>query len=129
MAHFAQLDEDNNVLSVVVISNGDINNLPFPQSDPVGIAFCQSLYGADTLWRQTSYNGNFRRQYAGVGGFYYPPIDVFVGPSPFPSWTFRATDATWQPPVQMPTVPPNYIAVWNEDYLEWDIVFDRGSPI
>lgn len=129
MAHFAQLDDDNNVLLVVVISNNDVDNLPFPQSEPVGIAFCQSLYGADTLWRQTSYNGNFRRQFAGVGGFYYPPINVFVGPSPFPSWTFRAADATWQPPVPMPSVPQNYIAVWNEDYLEWDIVFNPGSPI
>lgn len=129
MAHFAQIDESNDVLEVVVIGNNDINNLPFPESEPVGLAFCQSLYGADTLWKQTSYNGNFRRQYAAVGGFYYPPLDVFVSPKPFPSWVFRTTDATWQAPVPMPTIPPNYMAVWNEDYLEWDVVFNPESPI
>lgn len=129
MAHFAQLDAQNNVLAIVVINNADIGDLPFPQSEPVGVAFCQSLYGADTLWRQTSYNGNFRRQYAAVGGFYYEPLDVFVGPKAFPSWVFQSSDATWQPPVPMPTVPPNYMAVWNEDYIEWDIVFNPESPI
>jgi len=122
MAHFSQLDDQNNVLNVVVINNTNIDNLPFPQSEPVGISFCQALYGPDTIWKQTSYNNNFRRQYAKIGGFYYPQLDVFVSQSPYPSWVFQSSDATWQPPIPTPTTPPNYVAVWNEEYFDWDIV-------
>jgi hypothetical protein len=127
MAHFAQLDDQNNVLNVVVIGNSDIDNLPFPESEPVGIAFCQSIYGADTIWKQTSYNSNFRRQYAEIEGSYYAPLDVFVDPKPFPSWTFQTSDATWKAPIPKPTAPSNYVAAWNEQYLEWDFVLDVRS--
>ena len=127
MAHFAQLDGQANVLNVVVINNSDIENLPFPQSEPVGIAFCQSVYGAETIWRQTSYNSNFRRQYAEVGGSYYEPVDVFVSPKPFPSWVLRTSDATWQAPIPKPVAPNGYIAAWNELYSEWDFVIDLGA--
>jgi len=129
MAHFAKINAQNTILDVVVINNSDINNLPFPQSEPVGIAFCRSLFGEDTNWLQTSYNGNFRRQYAALEGFYYPPLDVFVGPCPYPSWLFQTSDATWQAPVPIPYVPANYIAVWNEDYLEWDVILNPGAAI
>jgi hypothetical protein len=127
MAYFAQLDQDNNVMQVVAITNADIDYLPFPESDPVGVALCQNLFGADTVWKQTSYNNNFRRKYASIGGFYYPPLDVFVDPRPYPSWSFQSSDATWQAPIPMPSVPANYFAIWNEQYLEWDIVL--GSAI
>ena len=129
MAYFAQLDQDNNVMQVIAITNADIDYLPFPESEPVGVSLCQNLFGSDTLWKQTSYNNNFRRKYAAVGGFYYPPLDVFVCPRPYASWTFQSSDATWQPPVPMPQVPANYIAVWNEQYLEWDIVLSPESSI
>lgn len=122
MAHFAQLDDQNNVLNVIVINNSDIDYLPFPESEPVGIAICQSIYGPETIWKQTSYNNNFRRQYATIGGLYYPPLDVFVSGKPYSSWVFQSSDATWQAPIPQPTAPPNYVAVWNETYLEWDIV-------
>lgn len=128
MAHFAQIDAYDTVLSVIVIDNTDIAELPFPQSELTGVAFCQALFGADTVWKQTSYNGSFRREYAAIGGFFYGPLDVFVGLKTYPSWTFQASDATWQPPVPKPTTPENYVAVWNEDYLEWDIIFIPGNP-
>ena len=66
MAHFARV-ENNIVREVIVINNEVLENKPFPQSEPIGIAFCKSLYGADTSWLQTSYNGNFRGTYAGIG--------------------------------------------------------------
>lgn len=122
MAHFAQLNANDTVLTVIVVSNDSIDNLPFPESEPVGVAFCQNLFGADTIWKQTSYNGNFRRQYAAIGGSYYAPADVFVSPQSYPSWVFSAEVANWVAPVPMPSVPANYAAVWNEQYLEWDIV-------
>jgi len=80
MAHFAQLDENNVVLQVIVVNNEVIHNLPFPESEPIGVEFCQSLYGADTVWKQTSYNGNFRGVYAGIGYSYDPVLDIFVAP-------------------------------------------------
>ena len=129
MAHFAKIDNQNIVLDVIVVNNNDIDNLPFPESEPVGVAYCQSLFGAEALWKQTSYNGNFRREYASLNGFYYLPLDVFVGPKPFPSWSFQASDATWQAPVPVPTIPDNYIAMWNEDYLEWDVILNPGAAI
>lgn len=84
MAHFAKLDTDNLVLEVIVINNDVIQNLPFPESEPLGVAFCHSLYGEDTVWKQTSYNGNFRGHYAGIGYTYDSVTDEFVPPPPPP---------------------------------------------
>lgn len=119
MAHFAKLDIANNVLEVVVVNNSDIDNLPFPESEPVGVAFCQSLFGSDTIWKQTSYNNNFRGQYACIGGFYYPANDVFVPPKPYPSWTFNTVTANWDAPVPMPVPPYGYLSVWDEEDQQW----------
>lgn len=82
MAHFAKLDENNVVLEVIVVNNDVLQNLPFPESEPIGVAFCQSLFGADTVWKQTSYNNNFRGRYAGIGFLYDPVGDLFVNPNP-----------------------------------------------
>lgn len=82
MAHFAQLDVNNIVLDVIVINNAVVEDLPFPESEPLGVAFCQSLYGVDTVWKQTSYNNSFRGCYAGIGYTYDPVIDQFVPPPP-----------------------------------------------
>jgi hypothetical protein len=84
MAHFAKLDENNVVIHVIVVNNAVIDNLPFPESEPVGVAFCQSLFGSDTTWKQTSYNSNFRGVYASIGYTYDPVNDVFVIPPPPP---------------------------------------------
>lgn len=78
MAHFAQLDADNIVTQVIVVNNDVLSDLPFPQSEPGGVKFCRSLYGEDTNWKQTSYNNNFRGQYAVVGGKYDPVADQFI---------------------------------------------------
>ena len=80
MAHFAQLNAENIVTEVIVVNNEVVQDLPFPESEPIGVAFCHSLYGADTIWKQTSYNGNFRGVYAGIGYSYDPVQDIFVAP-------------------------------------------------
>ena len=79
MAHFAQLNSKT-VSQVIVVNNETLENKPFPESEAIGVAFCQSLYGADTEWKQTSYNGSFRGQYAGAGMTYDPVKDEFVIP-------------------------------------------------
>jgi hypothetical protein len=80
MAHFAWLDNNNVVYQVSTVDNENIGNLPFPDSEPVGIAYLTSVYGETLNWKQTSYNANFRGLYAGIGFTYDPTIDEFVAP-------------------------------------------------
>jgi hypothetical protein len=80
MAHFARV-EDNIVREVIVVNNETLENKPFPESEPIGIAFCKSLYGTDTEWLQTSYNSNFRGTYAGSGMIYDSELDIFKNPT------------------------------------------------
>ena len=79
MAHFAQLDENNVVTQVIVVNNDELMDNGV-ESEAKGIAFCQSLFGADTRWVQTSYNSKFRDVYAGIGYTYDADKDVFVAP-------------------------------------------------
>ena len=80
MAHFARV-ENNIIREVIVINNEVLENKPFPESEVIGIAFCKSLYGANTEWLQTSYNNNFRGAYAGSGMIYDPELDIFTTPT------------------------------------------------
>jgi hypothetical protein len=77
MAHFARV-ENNIVREVIVVNNEVLENKPFPESESIGIAFCKSLYEADTEWLQTSYNANFRGKYAGAGDKYDAQKDEFI---------------------------------------------------
>lgn len=117
MAHFAQLDENNVVTQVIVIHNNECQ-IDGVESEDTGILFCKSLFGAGTRWKQTSYNGNIRKHYAGIGYTYRADIDAFVPPQPYPSWALDA-DANWQPPVAMPT---DGMYSWNEANQTWDAV-------
>jgi hypothetical protein len=126
MAHFAQLDENNTVTNIIVVNNEDIDNLPYPESEPVGIAYCQSIFGEDTIWKQTSYNRNFRRNYAFIGGSYYTPLDVFIEPQPFSSWSLDE-NGYWRAPVPRPTAPEKYVSFWDEEDQEWFFVLNQGE--
>lgn len=81
MAHFAQLDDNNIVQQVIVVSNEDCGGGEFPESEAVGQAFIASL-GFSGAWKQTSYNHNFRGRYAGIGFTYDADLDEFVEPAP-----------------------------------------------
>ena len=82
MAHFAELDENNTVLRVIVIGNDMMLDEQGQDSEAVGVAFCQSLFGPDTIWTRTSYNGNIRKNYAGIGHTYDPQRNAFIAPMP-----------------------------------------------
>ena len=82
MAHFAELNENNVVLRVVVVSNDDITDENGVEQEQLGIAFMKNLLGPETRWVQTSYNGNFRGKYTGAGDIYDPIADVFKEPEP-----------------------------------------------
>lgn len=81
MAHFAKI-ENNVVTQVIVVNNEVLENKEFPESEPIGVAFCKSLYGESTEWKQTSYNNNFRGCYAGGGMFYDAIKDEFISSAP-----------------------------------------------
>ena len=98
MAHFAKLDENNVVTQVIVVDNKDITDPHTGQEDEIlGIAFCKKLLGGN--WRQTSYNNNMRKRYAGIGYSYNAALDAFVPPQPYASWTLDNDTADWVSPL------------------------------
>lgn len=105
------------VLEVNVVNNFDIQDLPFPESESIGVEFLKNWSGGYENWKQTSYNANFRKNYAGFGFTYRQDIDAFVPPQPFASWTLNETTAQWEAPVVMPDDGNMY--VWNEDNQQW----------
>ena len=95
MAHFAQLDDNNNVINVIVVNNEDTADEQGNEVEAIGVEFCQNLLGG--TWIQTSYNDNMRKQYAGIGYTYDPDADVFIAPQPSPDWVLDENHY-WQPP-------------------------------
>jgi len=117
MAHFAQLDANNIVERVIVVDNDNILDADGNESEAVGIAYCQALFGANTIWRQTSYNGNFRKNYAEAGYRYDADLGAFIAPQPFPSWSLNTETCQWEAPKQMPDSDRPY--TWDESLLRW----------
>jgi len=114
MAHYAQIDSNNIVTQVIVIDNKDTADANGVEKEYIGAAFCERLFGG--TWKQTSYNGNIRKNYAGIGYTYQADIDAFVPPKPFASWILDA-NAQWQAPTAMPTDGKMYS--WNEETQTW----------
>jgi hypothetical protein len=117
MAHFAKLNDSNIVLEVNVLNNEVIDNLPFPESEPIGIEFFTEWSGGYSNWRQTSYSGSFRKNFAAVDYLYDPIRDAFIAPQPFPSWLLDETTCQWEAPETYPTDGKNYY--WDEATLNW----------
>tara|TARA_R100001440_G_scaffold65869_1_gene86817 strand:+ start:1896 stop:2249 length:354 start_codon:yes stop_codon:yes gene_type:complete len=115
MAHFAKIDKDNIVKAVHVVSN-DIAT-----SEQAGIDFLNSLYPNNKLrWVQTSYNGNFRKHFAGIGSTYDADKDAFIHKKPYPSWVLNETTCIWEAPIDYPTDGNSYD--WNETNQTWDLI-------
>ena len=114
MAHFAELGEDNIVLRVIVVSNDDCKDSEGNESEAVGAEFCRNLLGG--TWKQTSYNGNMRDRYAGVGYTYRSDLDAYIAPKPYPSWSLNEETTEWEAPVAR---PEEGMYTWDEDEQEW----------
>jgi hypothetical protein len=117
MANFAKLDDQNIVIDVNAVANAVVDDLPFPESEPVGVAFLTEWSGGYTNWKQTSYNGNFRKNLAGIGYTYDSTLDAFIAPKPYPSWLLNTETCQWQAPIPYPTDGKQYY--WNEDTQQW----------
>jgi hypothetical protein len=117
MAHFAQLDKDNKVVNVIVISNDETHDEDGVENEALGIAFCQSLFGKDTKWVQTSYNGNLRKNFASIGGLYDSDLDAFIEVKYFNSWVLNKDTLHYEPPIAMPNDGKEY--KWDEANVSW----------
>ena len=114
MAHFAHIN-NGLVDQVIVINNEDAPD-PFPESETAGQAFIASL-GLPGEWRQTSYHGTFRYNYAGLGYSWDAARDAFIPPQPFPSWTLNESTCLWDAPVPYPDDGKQY--EWDEATQSW----------
>ena len=116
MAHFAKIGLNNIVTEVLVVANRETMDAQGNEQEFIGIAFLKTLTGHET-WIQTSYNGNIRKNYAGVGYTYDSQRNAFIPPQPYPSWTLNEETCQWISPVVMPTDDKMY--QWDEATLTW----------
>lgn len=124
MAHFAELDSNSIVTRVLVVDNFNILDSEGNESEEVGIDFLRSVFPDSGDWVQTSYNGNFRIRYAGIGMKYYEEYDGFGHPAPpgdNPSWVLNTTTLEWEPPTPMPTeeATEGHFWSWDEPSVSW----------
>jgi hypothetical protein len=128
MAHWAEIDENNIVIRVVVGDNND------PAGDE-GYSWIMNNLGGK--WVQTSYNGNFRKNFATIGGSYDEALDAFIFPQPYPSWVLN-DECRWAPPVPAPSdmiqfhddnsVTGTKFYTWNEEVMNWEVNPNRVIP-
>jgi len=116
MAHFAKLDEQNNVIEVHCLHNNELL-VDGVENEQKGIDFLVNWSGGYPHWKQTSYNGNIRKNYAGVGYTYDTGRDSFIPPKPYPSWVLNETTCQWTAPVAYPTDDKMYR--WDEPTTSW----------
>ncbi len=116
MAHFAEITEGNVVSRVIVVDNNDCKDAEGNESEAVGAAFCNTLLGG--IWKQTSYNGNIRKNYAGIGYTYDEGRNAFIPPKPFNKWILNEDTCQWEAPVAYPDDDKFYI--WNDNKGEWE---------
>jgi hypothetical protein len=111
MAHFAEIDENNLVLRVLVTDNND------PNGDE-GHQWLVNTFGG--AWVKTSYNATIRKNFAGIGYKYDEDLDAFIPPKPFPSWLLDESICQWKAPIDYPN--DGQVYVWNEENTEWQVI-------
>jgi hypothetical protein len=117
MAHFAQIDENNIVQQIIVVANSDCGNLEFPDSESIGQDFLKSIRLNGT-WKQTSYSGSFRKNYAGIEYSYDESRDSFIPIKPYDSWILNETSCRWESPIPIPNQESMF--VWDEENQRWN---------
>lgn len=124
MAHFAEIDENNVVQRVIVVSEKNTSDSEGNESEDVGVAYCKTLFGSDTNWKKCSYNMNVRKSFPGPGYVYIESVDAFAIPQPHPSWTLDE-NVVWQPPIEKPSLTESqdnlrYHYWWDENAYQED---------
>ena len=123
MAYFAKLNSDNIVENVISINNAVITDANGVEQEQLGLDFINKLYNTNDVWKQTSYNNNIRKNYAGIGYTYDVNRDAFIPPKPYNSWVLDEDTCLWEAPVAIPTqeLEENQYYSWNESIINWEI--------
>ena len=116
MAHFAKIGLNNIVTDVLVVANRETMDSNGVEHESIGVEFLKTLTGHET-WIQTSYNGNIRKNYAGIGYTYDSQRDAFIPPQPYPSWTLNEETCNWTAPVLYPADGNMY--QWDDATTNW----------
>ena len=133
MAYFAKLNSNNIVETIISINNSVITDANGVEQEQIGVDFINKLYNTKDVWKQTSYNRNFRKNYAGIGYHYDQERNAFIPPKPFNSWILNEDTCDWESPIPYPITRTlnlvDYIGeskndsyTWNESTLSWDLV-------
>jgi hypothetical protein len=123
MAYFAKLGTGNIVETVISINNSVITDINGVEQEQLGVDFINKLYNTRDVWKQTSYNNNFRKNYAGIGYQYDQQRDAFIAPKPFNSWILNEDTCRWETPVAKPIteLEDNQYYSWNESIINWEV--------
>lgn len=116
MAHFAKIGLDNLVIDVLVVANRETMDSSGIEHEAIGVEFLKNLTGHEA-WVQTSYNGNIRKNYAGIGYTYDSQRDAFIPPKPYASWILNEETCLWEAPTPIPT--DGKIYDWDENTVSW----------
>ena len=119
MASFAKIGLNNKVIEVLSVHNNELLDSNGVEQEVIGIDFLTKLTGW-SIWVQTSYNNNFRKNHAGIGYTYDEDRDAFIAPKPFNSWILNETTCLWEAPVAYPDDGERY--TWNETNTTWDLI-------
>ena len=122
MAYFAKLGTGNIVEQVISINNAVITDANGVEQEQLGVDFINKLYNTRDVWKQTSYNNNIRKNYAGIGYHYDQQRDAFIPPKTFNSWILNEDTCNWEAPVAYPNDGQDYI--WNEENQNWDVIIN-----
>jgi hypothetical protein len=123
MAYFAKLGTGNIIETVISINNAVITDANGIEQEQLGVDFINKLYNTRDVWKQTSYNNNIRKNFAGIGYQYDQTRDAFIPPKPFNSWILNEDTCLWNAPVAYPQDGNKYN--WNEQTKSWDLIEDN----
>jgi len=119
MAYFAKLNSNNIVEKVISINNAVITDANGVEQEQLGVDFINQLYNTNDTWKQTSYNNNIRKNYAGIGYTYDSQRDAFIPSKPYNSWVLNEQTCLWEAPVARPNDGQRYN--WNEETQSWTL--------
>jgi|TARA_R100001530_G_scaffold19431_2_gene16398 hypothetical protein len=122
MAHFAKIGTGNIVEQVLVVNNDVITDENGNEQEKLGMDFLNNLLNTRDVWKQTSYNENFKKNYAGVGYTYDESRDAFIPPKDYPSWTLNEDTCRWEAPSARPDDGKDYS--WNEETTSWEEIIN-----
>ena len=122
MASFAKIGLNGKVIEVLSVVNEVLHDANGVEQESIGIDFLTKLTGYP-IWVQTSYNNNFRKNFAGIGHTYDEDRDAFIPKKPYNSWILNEDTCKWEAPVSMPTatLEENQYYSWNESIINWEV--------